>query len=66
MVISNIFNSLNNQNSVAWINCVECITPKILYERALNQWFNPIKCDSMEDFVVGIQNLKPQKRFLVA
>lgn len=50
----------NNRLLVAQINCLECFTPKLLFEHALAQWFplgRKLRCDHFGQFVWAIRAL---------
>lgn len=70
-VTKSIFDDLYSDR-VAWINCAECLEPKVLYERALRQWTGEdLSCSNTDSFVYSIQQLandhetKELRRFLV-
>ncbi|OLY82173.1 Origin recognition complex subunit 5 [Smittium mucronatum] len=63
----------------AFIDCIECFTPKVLFRRAFNSWFDQYStrdaaagvfknCDNIEDFINLIKTLPNEKytsRFLI-
>jgi Cdc6-like AAA superfamily ATPase len=45
----------------AWINCVECNMPKLIYTRALYQWFDRnFDCDNAVEFIRAIETYHTQ------
>jgi hypothetical protein len=57
MAVEQVF---KNREYVTWINSIECITPRILFERCVNQWFGSLErqcLDSVDDFIFKITQL---------
>ena len=63
------------KSQYAWINCHECFTPKLIFNRILRSWFtgNDIdsipSCDSMDDFLDYVKcklDPKDETRFIVS
>lgn len=56
-IIQEIF---DNKPHHAFINCIECFTPRLLFERTLHRWgYHQDRCDTLVDFVNQIQTLPP-------
>jgi hypothetical protein len=58
-----------DQSLIGWVNCVECLTIRILFERVLKQFTSHnARCDQPDQFVYQIQEIDKQhkaRRFVI-
>jgi Cdc6-like AAA superfamily ATPase len=60
LVLREIFGSAAISDNVAWINSIECITPRILFERSLCQWN---RSENVKD--LGISNVDTLDQYVL-
>ncbi|KAI8899779.1 origin recognition complex subunit 5 C-terminus-domain-containing protein, partial [Globomyces pollinis-pini] len=63
LVLKSMMREVSN---VAWINCVDCLSARIVFERALSQWFEfDDRCENEDQFVYQLQCFHQQGSRLI-